>query len=102
MKVDIVNALCFAIYDYKVEVFQSIFTVLNDVQAVRMFVDAAKDKDTVINRHPKDFALVRLGRVSTGTGKLYAEEPAPKFLGSAYSYLADAEDSLVAETESGK
>ena len=87
----------YAIYDYKVEVFQSIFTVENDVTAERMFVDVAMDKNTMIGRHPKDFALVRLGRVSTVTGKLYTEEPSPKFLGSAYSYLADAEDSLVAD-----
>ncbi len=89
----------YAIYDYKVEVFQSFFTVQSDVIAERMFIDAAMDKGTMISRHPKDFALVRLGRVSTVTGKLYSEEPAPKFFGSAYSYLADAEDTLIADEQ---
>ena len=79
----------YAIYDYKVEVFQNVFTQQHDAQAERMFKDVAMDKDTVIGRNPKDFALVRLGRVDTENGKLIAEEPSPKFLGSAYSYIED-------------
>lgn len=77
----------FAIYDYKTETFQNIFTVQHEGHAERMFADVARDEDTLIGRHPKDFALVRLGRVDTNTGIIYAEEPAPKFFNSAYQYL---------------
>lgn len=92
----------YAIYDYKIDEFNNVFTVQHDAQAERMFVDAAADKETMIGRHPRDFALVRLGTVETESGKLYAEEPAPKILGTAYFYLAKTEDSLVAEGESSK
>lgn len=77
----------YAIYDYKTETFQNIFTVQHDGHAERMFADVARDEETLIGRHPKDFALVRLGRVDTNTGLIYAEEPAPKFYSSAYQYL---------------
>ena len=77
----------YAIYDYKVEVFQSVFTAKNDAQAERLFADVASDKETIIGRHPRDFALVRLGKVDTNTGKLIPEEPAPKFFETASSYL---------------
>ena len=81
------DLLVYAVYDYKTENFQSIFTVQHDGQAERMFADVARDEETLIGRHPKDFALVRLGRVDTNTGIIYAEEPAPKFYNSAYQYL---------------
>lgn len=81
------DLLIYAIYDYKTESFQNIFTVQHEGQAERMFADVARDEDTLIGRHPKDFALVRLGKVNTDTGILYAEEPAPKFYNNAYQYL---------------
>jgi len=41
--------------------------------------DVVLDKEIIIGRYIKDFALVWLGRVKTEFGKLYMEEPAPKF-----------------------
>lgn len=79
----------YAIYDYKIDSFQSIFTQQHDAQAERMFKDVALDPETVIGRNPKDFALVRLGRVNTDTGKLIPEEPAPMFLRIAESYVRE-------------
>lgn len=89
----------YAIYDYKVDTFQSFFTVQHDAQAERMFKDAAMDKETIIGRNPKDFALVRLGKISTDSGKVMPEEPGPKFFESAYAYVK-AESPLIGEGES--
>ena len=79
----------YSVYDYKVESFSTFFVVSHDAQAERMFADVATDRETIIGRNPKDFALVRIGRIETDTGKVYAEEPAPKFLRTAYSFLAE-------------
>lgn len=85
----------YAIYDYKVESYSNFFIVSHDTHAERMFADVARDKETIIGRNPKDFALVRIGKIDTNTGKVTPEEPAPKFFDTAYHY-----STLIGEDES--
>ena len=74
----------YAIYDYKVDEFNNVFTVQHDAQAERLFVDAAADKETMIGRHHR-FCLVRLGTVSTESGNCI-RRAGTKDSGTAYYY----------------
>lgn len=82
----------YAIFDYKVETYQCFFTQQHDVQAERIFRDVVLDKDTIIGRNPKDFALVRLGKINKDTGNVTPEEPAPMFLRTADQYAKEVDD----------
>lgn len=53
--------------------FTSTFTASNDYEAMRIFVDTAKDERTMLHNHPEDFELYRLGELNKDNGEIKAE-----------------------------
>lgn len=44
----------------------SLMTFLTPVEATRYFADAINDTTSILNKHPEDYALVRLGTLEDG------------------------------------
>lgn len=62
------NVVLTAIYDKKADVFQNIMATPASAYAVRGFIDAAKNKESAINKYPEDFALVKIATFNTKSG----------------------------------
>lgn len=54
----------YAIVDLKAhDLAGEIFTQTHDQIAIRQFADAVANEKSILNRHPRDFALFRLGTI---------------------------------------
>lgn len=63
----------FAVYDKKSELHNLPFFMQTTGEALRAFMDLARDEKTVLFRHPEDFKLVRLGTYDNKLGKFSNE-----------------------------
>lgn len=77
----------FSIRDLKAEAFNTPFFQHTVGQALRAFEDLARDPQSVVSRHPEDFALFQLGVFEDSTGS-FELLPAPASLGLASDFLA--------------
>lgn len=75
----------FAVLDMKMGRFMSPFTTVNAGVACRMFSDSF-GPDSVVTKHPEDFALYELGEFDEETGYLQAHV-APTNLGLAVQFM---------------
>lgn len=75
----------FALYDTKGGMFHVPFFFPHMGQAIRACVDLAGDLNTIVGRHPSDFALYEIGLYDDATGTLSAT--APQNLGLVSSFL---------------
>lgn len=77
----------FAVLDLKMARFMTPFTTVNAGVAIRMFVDSMS-AESVLVKHPEDFALYELGEFDEETGFLVAHVT-PTNLGLAVSFMED-------------
>lgn len=69
------KTLVFSVYDSKAEFFGTPFFSQTRGMAIRMFCDAAQDKNTMLAKHPNDFILFEVGTFDDSTGVLEAVKP---------------------------
>lgn len=69
----------YAIYDEKAQAYNNPFVMNHDGQAARAFEDEAAQPDSMINKHPEDYRLYRIGEYHQETGKIIPED-VPKFV----------------------
>lgn len=50
------------------EMSHNVYSHTGDPSAIRMFVDALTDQQSVIAKHPKDFDLILIGQFDETTG----------------------------------
>ncbi|QCQ84877.1 nonstructural protein [Blackfly microvirus SF02] len=62
----------FCLYDLKVGVFNTPFFMAHVGQAVRACMDLGRDRETMVGRHPADFALLEIGEYDDQNGMLVA------------------------------
>lgn len=86
----------YAVFDAAVSAYMQPFFMQAHGQAIRGFVDLARDKNTNIANHPADFTLCQLGTYDEYTGKFTNLEPSPFPLGTALelSSAAAARDTV--------
>lgn len=78
--------LCmYSVFDNKAKIFLQPFFMQNDAVATRFFVDAANDPDSIICKHPEDYALMYLGTFDNETSEFYINV-SPHSLGLAASF----------------
>lgn len=77
----------FAIKDTKSDSYGTPFFQPTRGLALRMFVDLASDGQSVISKHPTDFALFEIGSFDQVEGSL-SSLGAPEFLGLATDLVA--------------
>lgn len=58
----------YALYDLKALNYSNPFYAVNDALALRMTIDAASSPDTLLNLHPADFQLFRIGEYDNESG----------------------------------
>lgn len=75
----------FAVLDMKMKCFMQPFTSMNGGVASRMFQDSITG-DSVIGKHPEDFALYELGEFDEQTGFLQSHVT-PVSLGLAVQFM---------------
>lgn len=75
----------FALYDTKAGMFHVPFFFPHMGQAIRAAIDIGTDLNTIIGRHPSDFALYQIGLYDDSTGTLSATPP--ENLGLVSSFL---------------
>lgn len=63
------NVSVYAIFDTKAQCFWVPFILPNDATAIRQFIDLATSGETEISKHPLDFTLFRLGKISRADGE---------------------------------
>ncbi len=80
--------LAFSVYDEKAEAFMQPFFTATTGIATRNFGEWARNKDSMIGRHPEDFKLYNIGTYSDVTGT-FENVPAPLLIGTAMQYLPD-------------
>lgn len=66
--------------------FTSTFTTENDYSALRMFSDSINTGKSMLNEHPEDFQLYRLGELNQNSGVITPEQE-PKLLEEAVNLL---------------
>lgn len=59
----------YSIRDTKTEAFQAPWTSQNNNTAMRTFSDIAKNPESMVNRHPQDYCLVKVGVWNDETGQ---------------------------------
>lgn len=64
--------------------YQQIFTAPNDYAGLRMFADTLNGGQNMLNMHPEDFQLYRLGELVEDTGEI---TPEIKFLEEASNLI---------------
>lgn len=64
----------FTVYDCKAEVYNRPLFARSTQEAIRMFTDAANNKDGEVGRHPEDYTLFRIGRYSEEKGLIELEK----------------------------
>lgn len=65
----------FSLLDTKTGQFNAPFFMSHVGQAIRAIADLGQDKNTIVGRHPADFALMELGTFDDDTGHLVAVNP---------------------------
>lgn len=65
----------FALYDVKSGAYGTPFFLHHVGEAVRACIDLGGDLNTIVGRHPADFALHELGSFDTETGLLVGGQP---------------------------
>jgi hypothetical protein len=63
-----VQRIMVSVYDKKAEEFQGLFLVPSLNVAIRMFIDTLSDSETVMCKHPADFALYQVGNFEIACG----------------------------------
>jgi len=58
-----------AVYDEKAEAFAAPFFQQSDVLALRAFVAACRDTDSLLHKFPRDYALYKLGTYDDNVGR---------------------------------
>lgn len=68
------NNKFYSVFDVKSGTFNAPFLAVSDGYALRMVADAALDINTLLAKHPEDFALYALGEFCDTTGLLMPYE----------------------------
>lgn len=76
----------YSVFDSKAALFMAPFVAMSDGVAIRGFQDEANKQGTMMNRHPSDFALYRLGSFDEKTGR-HTNLDIPTNLGQAAQYI---------------
>lgn len=79
----------FSVYDEKAQAYAAPFFMPNDGQAIRSFGDAVQDTQSMLNKHPKDYALYKLGTFATKSGMIFTL-PQPEYLARATDFHRDS------------
>lgn len=58
-----------AVYDEKAEAFAAPFFQQSDVLAIRAFIAAARDPESLLYKFPRDYGLYKLGTYDDNTGR---------------------------------
>lgn len=61
--------------DAKTEVFGQPIMVQNLAEAERLYSDFSSDRDSLVGKHPEDFALWCIGSYDVLTGEIRCEAP---------------------------
>lgn len=77
----------FSVFDSKAEAFITPFFAQARGVAIRMFMEAAQDRDHAFFKHSADYTLFDLGEFDQVTG-MFKPEPAPVSLGTAIQFQA--------------
>lgn len=78
----------YCIFDNKAGIgIRPLMTSRNDVVPVREFQAAVNNTESIFNKHPEDFDLVRCGKINLETLEIYAQEP-PTTVAKAIDLLA--------------
>ena len=78
----------FGIFDAKAGIFSGpTFNRLAKGQAIRDFIDIARNPESSISKHPGDFTLFELGEFDDNTGQ-YVNLEAKSNLGTALEWLS--------------
>lgn len=75
----------YSIYDSKAKLYFRPFTARTRGEALRLFQQAANDKQTQIGEYPEDFILFEIGEFNDSNGNLTAEPHTS--LGKALDYV---------------
>jgi len=78
----------FAVQDLKAGFFMPPFMFASVGQAVRACIDEASRPESMLARHPADFALYHIGYWNDANG-LYDQKMAAEHLGSFVSFVKD-------------
>lgn len=82
----------YSVFDLKAAAFGSPFFFHQHGQAMRAVMDAASDPNSMLSRHPADFALYCVGQWDDLTGRL--EAIAPEQLGLVTAFLPQPQQPL--------
>mgnify|MGYP000518399210 CR=1 FL=1 len=98
--------ICCSIYDKAVGAYMRPFFMQSEGQALRAFMDDLLSPDSVIAKHPEDYALFVVGKFFDNTGEVMPCEP--RCIGRAHELVAnrgrssdDVEDRLGESGETG-
>ena len=93
----------FAVQDVKVSVFYPPVALLNENDARRMLCDAVNNSETIMNKHPKDFRLFKIGEFNDNSGVL-SPLAQPEFVCDAFVYFGKRSDEVTEDIliENGK
>jgi len=78
----------FAFLDIKTGAYSRPFFVNHLAEAIRMAIEIASDRQTMIGRYPQDYELVEIGSFNDDTAALDGSKP--NALGTVVSYLPSA------------
>jgi len=79
----------FSVFDSKAGSYAQPFYSPTIGSAIRAFIGAISDPNTMLSKHPSDFSLMHLGSFDDDTG-LFTNLQVPLNLGVAISFIAKA------------
>lgn len=65
----------YSVHDNKAGYYMNPTVARSNPEAMRSFSDAVKHPESLFNKHPKDFTLVRIGKWDDEKGVIIPDEP---------------------------
>lgn len=78
----------YAVWDSKVELYAQPFCLKSEGQALRSWIDAVNDPNTMMNRHPQDYCLFQIAEYNEDKG-MFENLRTPKSLGYAIDFIRE-------------
>lgn len=81
--------VAYSVLDDKAGIYAHPFFVANDNIAIRTFADECKNPQSILNKHPEDFRLYRVGKFDDTTG-VFAPTAKPEYITTAKDFIQTA------------
>lgn len=81
------KTIYFSVFDHKTQAYGQLFPSQTEGSAVRAFQDSINDGNSMVNKHPDDFALFKVAEFNDETGLFDTKYEPPQLVCNATALI---------------